>query len=130
MDLQAESAGRLRDTRILVVEDEPLLAMQMQSALEGEGADVVGPACNLARAISLAEGEPITAAVLDIRLGPNSVVPVARALAERNIPFVFYSGQPLNDPIRNEWPDADMIQKPASTARLLHAVARLVLPPH
>ncbi|MGD0189639.1 MAG: response regulator [Rhizomicrobium sp.] len=129
MDQQhAQSAGRLRDTRILVVEDEPVLALELQFALEDEGADVVGPACNLDRAVALAEGESITAAVLDMRLGPNSVGPVARALAHRKIPFLFYSGQPLNDPIRTEWPGSHMIQKPASTASLIQAVARLVAP--
>jgi DNA-binding response OmpR family regulator len=129
MELHATPAGRLRDTRILVVEDEPLLAMDLQFALEDEGADVVGPAYSLDRAVPLAEDELLTAAVLDMRLGSDAVSPVARALAYRNIPFLFYSGQPLNDPIRTEWPGAHMIQKPASTASLVHAVIRLIADP-
>jgi DNA-binding response OmpR family regulator len=130
MDQHTAPAGQLHDTRILIVEDEPMLALALQFALEDEGANVVGPACNLDRAVSLAEEEPITAAVLDIKLGRDSVGPVASALAHRNIPFLFYSGQPLNDPIRIEWPGAHMIQKPASAASLVQAMVRLVAPAH
>ncbi len=67
----ADSA--LRDRRILVVEDEFLIAMSLQDALENAGAVVVGPAPSVEKAIKQIESEPhIDAAVLDVNLGRHA----------------------------------------------------------
>jgi DNA-binding response OmpR family regulator len=124
------TTGKLRDSRILVVEDEPILAMEMQFALEDEGADVVGPASTLKRAMILAADEDLSAAVLDIRLGPDAISPVARVLWQRSVPFFFYSGQPKDDPVCVEWPGAELIRKPTTTMQLVDAVANLLGRPH
>jgi len=87
----AESA--LRDRRILVVEDEYLIAMSLQEALESAGAVVVGPAPSVDKALKQIESEPhIDAAVLDVNLGGMLAYPVADMLVARKIPFVFTSG--------------------------------------
>ena len=87
----ADSA--LRDRRILVVEDEFLIAMSLQDALENAGAVVVGPAPSVEKAIKQIESEPhIDAAVLDVNLGGMLAYPVADMLVAKNIPFVFTSG--------------------------------------
>jgi CheY-like chemotaxis protein len=87
----ADSA--LRDRRILVVEDEYLIAMSLADALENAGSVVVGPVPSVEKAIKQIESEPhIDAAVLDVNLGGALAFPVADMLVARKIPFVFTSG--------------------------------------
>jgi CheY-like chemotaxis protein len=78
--------------RILVVEDNYVLAESMRFALEELGCTVVGPAPTAARALELLTSGPIDAAVLDIDLRGVSSAPVAEELARRGTPFVFLSG--------------------------------------
>ena len=79
--------------RLLVVEDEYLLALYLSEALEDLGASVVGPVASVDAALDLIASDPeIDAAILDVNLGSESVYPVADALASRQVPFVFASG--------------------------------------
>ena len=81
-------AGR----RVLVVEDNFVLAESMRFALEGLGCVLVGPAPNCERALALIEGEDPECAVLDIDLQGKSSAPIAERLVERGTPFVFLTG--------------------------------------
>jgi CheY-like chemotaxis protein len=86
--------------RILVVDDELLIAMDMEQMLVDLGAEVVGPATTLNSALQLATTEQIDCAVLDVNLGDNvSVGPVVDALRARQIPFVLATGYRKNAPI-------------------------------
>ena len=108
----------LRDQRVLVVEDEALVAMELARVLTEAGAQVVGPAGNIEEALDLVANTPIDRAVLDINLGGRMVTPVAKALAERAIPFVYLTGY--------QEPDVDdgpVLRKPASLELLLGALA-------
>ncbi|WP_243851199.1 response regulator [Rhizomicrobium electricum] len=118
-------AGRLSGARILVVEDEFVIAMQLQSIFEEEGAQVLGPYHNVADALEHAGSDDISAASLDVNLGRETAAPVASVLAERNVPFVFYSVQ-TNDPAIADWRHVTMIQKPAAPSDLIEAIATLV----
>jgi DNA-binding response OmpR family regulator len=83
----------LRDRRILIVEDEYLIAMSLQDALESAGSFVLGPAPSVDKAIKTIESEDhIDAAVLDVNLGGALAYSVADKLIARKIPFVFTSG--------------------------------------
>jgi CheY-like chemotaxis protein len=87
------TSSALRDRRILVVEDEFLIAMNLVDSLESVGAFVLGPAGSVAKAISKIESEPhIDAAVVDVNLGGVLAFPVADMLVARKIPFIFTSG--------------------------------------
>src|SRR5215469_3841942 len=88
---------RLEGARVLVVEDEFIIALEIQANLEEARATVVGPALTLQQALELAENESLSAAMLDLRLGRDSAAAVAQVLAERHIPFLFYTGQPASD---------------------------------
>jgi PAS domain S-box-containing protein len=77
---------------ILVVEDEPLVALEITHILKGAGFDIVGPARTLARGLELLRARGCDAAVLDINLGKETSEPVARELKERGTPFVALSG--------------------------------------
>ena len=81
-------AGR----RIMVIEDEPLLAMDIEAALEELGCVVVGPAGNLAAARRLVADGVVDAALLDANLGGKPVDELAEALAAKGIPFIFATG--------------------------------------
>jgi DNA-binding response OmpR family regulator len=118
----------LESTRILIAEDEVIIAMELQSMIEDYGLQVVGPAHTLKHATELALREDISAAILDLCLGRDAISAVARILETRQIPFIFYSGQAANDPIRMEWPDHSVISKPADADRLLACLAVLLEP--
>lgn len=78
--------------RILIIEDELLIAMVLEETLEDAGATVVGMAGCVAEALVLVEREEFDAAVLDARLDDDPVTAVADALDAGAIPFVFHSG--------------------------------------
>jgi PAS domain S-box-containing protein len=78
--------------RILVVEDETLVALQLQGDLEDDGHHVIGPATSLKQGLTLAEQEDIDAALVDVRLGRETSAAIADRLLARNIPFAFATG--------------------------------------
>ena len=83
----------IRGLRLLVVEDEPLIAMMIADMLEDFGCAVVGPAGSVPHALSLLERDPIDGALLDVSLSDGQrSYPVARALQQRGIPFAFVTG--------------------------------------
>ncbi len=88
--------ARLKDKRVLIVEDEPLVAMLVEDELLGAGAEVVGPAFSVGNALWLIEAAMadggIDAAVLDINLGGKHVSPVAERLSALGVPFLFATG--------------------------------------
>lgn len=86
------SESHTRTRRILVVEDEILIAMMIEDALADLGCEIVGPASSLEAAILLARDEEIDAAFLDVTIRGGQVFPVAEILVQRGIPFVFSSG--------------------------------------
>ena len=79
--------------RILIVEDEYLVAMEISEALEHEGFVIVGPVASVNDALTLLNaGQAVDGAVLDINLGNQNVFPLADVLQRRMIPFVFATG--------------------------------------
>lgn len=82
------SAGR----RILVIEDEALVAMLIEDTLLDSGFTVIGPARSVAQALQMLAGEEPDAAVLDLNLGGENSAAVADALAARSIPFLVATG--------------------------------------
>lgn len=84
--------GVLDGRRILVVEDEALVALMIQNLLVDVGATVVGPAATVVDALALIEVEPIDGAILDYKLSDGTSLPVADALSARGKPFIFASG--------------------------------------
>jgi CheY-like chemotaxis protein len=86
------ATSRLAAKRVLVVEDEYLIAMDMSAYLEAEGAHVVGPASNVNAALEALQRAELDGAILDVNLRGEMAYPVADALAARGIPFVFTTG--------------------------------------
>ncbi|HZT17782.1 MAG TPA: response regulator [Dongiaceae bacterium] len=78
--------------RVLVIEDEGLVALQLQQELRDLGYRVVGPASSVETALQLIDAESIEVALLDINLRGESALPVAAALHRRGIPFAVVTG--------------------------------------
>lgn len=119
----------LRHKRLLVVEDETLVAEDLRRDLEALGASVLGPVPSVAAALAMLEDEPsLDGAILDINLGGEVVYPVAGALQTRHVPFVFWSGYAA-PPLPRAFDAVPRLQKPASVAEVVHALLRDVATP-
>lgn len=106
---------------MLIVEDNALIAMEMADLVESLGCDVVGPAARVARALDLVEAE-LDCAVLDVNLGSERVWPVAEALADAGVSFVFATGYgELEVPPR--FADYPMITKPVTVEDIRRGLA-------
>jgi CheY-like chemotaxis protein len=79
-------------SRVLIVEDDPIIAMTQTMTLEGAGCVVLGPAPGIDQAILMIDAQSVDLALLDINLDGEKVYPVADALAKRGVPFVFLTG--------------------------------------
>lgn len=82
----------LTGRRVLVVEDEPIIAMALEDMLADFGCEVVGPASNLPDAQRLVESVAIDAAMLDININNGRSYVIADELRRRAVPFVFATG--------------------------------------
>jgi CheY-like chemotaxis protein len=91
-DLQNGQGSQRASPRILIVEDEMMIAMLLEDLLRSYGCTVVGPVARVKSAVELASSEPIDAAILDLNIAGDAVYPVADALAARGIPFLFVTG--------------------------------------
>lgn len=113
---------QLGGVRVLVVEDDALLAMDLEATLVSAGAVVVGLCQTVDEAMLRADAGDFAVAVLDFGLGSETVSPVARRLVNRGVPFVLYTGKSRHEPSLAEWRDCSIVQKPASPSVLLSAV--------
>jgi DNA-binding response OmpR family regulator len=111
--------------KILIVEDEALLAMEISHALESAGHDVVGSAPSLAQAEKLVAQMHPDVVLLDINLGNERGETFARKLADNCIPFVFVTAHVRGD-IDPQFSDRPYLQKPVHTDLLLAAIALAV----
>ena len=118
---QADIAG----LRILLVEDESLVAMLVEDALEMLHCQVIGCASRLRNARALAEGEGFDAAILDINVGGEPIYPIAEVLARREIPFVFLTGYGA-DSVAEPFRDRPILQKPFQLGELHDRLAQAV----
>ncbi|EKV28126.1 Phytochrome, two-component sensor histidine kinase [Caenispirillum salinarum AK4] len=122
----AGEAATLSGRRVLLVEDQHLVAEEMAEALVSVGCSVAGPASTLDRALRAAEAEDLDAAVLDINLSGDLVWPAARLLRDRGIPFVFATGYSETIDVPPELADVPRIEKPAQPQHLVAVVAGLI----
>jgi DNA-binding NtrC family response regulator len=113
---------RLMGMCVLVVEDEPIVALDLTSVLEDAGADVLGPALTLEAAERLSDNSRISVAVLDVRIGCKTVETVATKLHDRGVPIVFHTGHGSAGSLMARWPHSVVLVKPAPMHTLLTAV--------
>ncbi|WP_260600068.1 response regulator [Sphingomonas endolithica] len=109
----------LSGRRVLVVEDDFLLGMDLTFALEQAGAEVVGPVMSVEEALNALDPLP-DIATLDVRLGDETSFPVADELTQRGIPFLFATGTASMIP--DVYRSRPLCQKPVSHAALIKAL--------
>jgi CheY-like chemotaxis protein len=117
----------LSGKRCFVLDDEVLIALDIQQILENAGAAHVACAATVPEAIAqLSRGLNFDIAVLDVKLsGPDrNSLGVASLLAEQGTPFVFLTGMRVDDVHAKQFPQAPVIEKPYDAAALLNAVRR------
>ncbi|HEV7278365.1 MAG TPA: response regulator [Devosiaceae bacterium] len=109
--------------RLLICEDDFLIASDLASTLSDCGATIVGFAAEADKALELAQRDTmeVDAAILDIRLGGELAYPVARALLDRGVGVVFYSGYSDRD-VPVEFAAVPFVSKPADAATILQAL--------
>ena len=106
--------------RVILVEDEPLVAMMMEDLLADLGCEIAGSFGSLDAALGwvAAQEELPDGALLDVNLGGGETVfPLADLLRERGVPFVFATGYGALP--SNEYPDAPLVRKPVAQDELL-----------
>jgi CheY-like chemotaxis protein len=111
----------LEGLRILIVEDEMLLALDLEELLGSWGAKVLGPVSNVPKALALLLDEKPDAATLDMNLSGVSSLPIAIELAARKIPFVVVSGYNNADTRDDAFQNARFVNKPFKDSELLTA---------
>jgi CheY-like chemotaxis protein len=109
----------LQGHSILIVEDEPLIALDLRQTIEKAGAHVFA-ATQLPYALRLADHPDLSVAVLDYRLGHEDVGPLRQRLEQRGIPFIFYSG--YADALER-WPNAILVPKPSPEHSIITALS-------
>ena len=103
--------------RILIVEDQFLIAGDLSRAVTALGATVVGPCPTVETAQAMLAGRPVDFAVLDLNLRGDQVFPVAEELKRRAIPFAFATGYEAWV-IPPEFQERPLLHKPVSPAEL------------
>jgi DNA-binding NtrC family response regulator len=111
----------LKGKRILVVEDEALIAVMVEDMLAEMGSVVVGPAATIEKALALARSETLDGAVLDVNVRGERIDPVADVLAARGVPMLFATGYGEVRLANGE--TATVIDKPYTQEKLARGLA-------
>lgn len=111
----------LRGLRILLVEDDPLISLDLEVSLSELGA-IVTPASSVPVALKIVAAAPLDFAVLDFELGTLTSEPIALAATERNVPFLYLSGYSERDERFARWPGIDVLVKPISALALARRI--------
>jgi CheY-like chemotaxis protein len=98
--------------RVLLVEDEAMIGLQLEQALEAKGCQVVGVATNVDEALTLIDCAHPEGAVLDVNLGGERSFPIADRLRGLGVPFVFCTGYAAETVIPDRFQDVPLLRKP------------------
>jgi len=110
----------LNQVSVLIVEDEPFIALDLAVAVKEARGTVIGPAGSVREALMLIEQHLVQAAILDVNLSDRDVTPVAELLIEGGVPVIFYSGLALPTELRKRYPSACVCKKPTPLVQLLN----------
>lgn len=118
-------AGLKQSVRILIVEDEPLIAENLRTELVDAGFEIVGIAARVEKALILLDEIAFDVAIVDANLAGRTAAPVAAALSKRGVPFVVLSGYAAEQ-LQQEFAGAIFVQKPYLLVQLIRDLNTLV----
>lgn len=124
---KATSGAARRAKRILVIEDEPLISMELEQLLISTGFTVVGPVGTVSKALEAVAIESFDAALLDANLGGQPVDEIAAALTQKNVPFAFATGHD-RDGLPRRYAAAPILRKPFNPAEVIATVSEILTP--
>ena len=111
--------------RLLLVEDEALIALMLEDMVEGMGCAVTGLAPRVSLGVAMAETGHFDAAILDVNVAGENVEPVAERLAAKGVPFIFATGYgEAGVPLR--YRDRPVVAKPFRSEQLEAAIQKVV----
>jgi len=126
-DLPSETTERnLGGGRILIVEDEPLMAAYLADEITAASGNPVGPAASVTGALQLIEQEVIDGAILDMKLTDGEASPVASKLIESHVPFVVLSARQMNQNHIARRAGVPIFRKPILAAEPIRTLARQI----
>lgn len=108
--------------RILVAEDELIVAFDLCDTVEEAGFEVEGPHAGISSAMLAFQKEKPDLAILDIRLDDGVVYPLAKKLEAEDVPIIFHSGLYSHDEVKEYFPEAKTLVKPCPPSAMLKAV--------
>jgi DNA-binding NtrC family response regulator len=114
---------RLRP-RILVLEDEPIVAIDVVDRLTEAGYDIIGPASTVSAGMDLIANVGCNAAIIDVKLGSETAEPIAQALTDRGVPFLVVTGYSQAD-VAPVFANARLLLKPVDSDQLVVEIERL-----
>jgi DNA-binding response OmpR family regulator len=114
-----------RRPRILIVDDEPMIAIDLESVLLDAGFEIAGIAGNLEKALSIVESGVFDVAIIDANLNGVSAAPIAVAMAARGLPFLVLSGYALEQ-LDKALRAGGYLQKPANPAQIVKVLNQMV----
>lgn len=112
--------------QVLILEDEPLVALDLAATVEAAEGKVVGPFASVGEALAVLDDAEIAAAILDANLIDGEVTPVAILLRERGIPVVVVTGKGLPEGLCRTHPDLPVYSKPAEPQRILEELSAML----
>jgi DNA-binding response OmpR family regulator len=116
--------GLLAGIRVLVVEDDDLVGIDLTDVIERADGAVVGPVKSIKEAGQVAKGNTFDVAVLDVNLSDGEITPVLEALCARNVPILVYTGSGLPEKVARRHPEVTVLDKPVLPARLLGEIVK------
>ena len=125
--LSRSPPGPLARQSILIVEDEPLVALDGHRVLSAAGASIIS-AATPGEAIKLLSFAEVRAAIVDVQLGREDATLVCDLLERRRIPFAFYTGRADTTHLRAQWPQVPVIKKPATSRDIVSILSTLIAP--
>ena len=123
MLVASNSNKPLSGFRVLVIEDEAMTLLDIADLLSSAGATITGHATTTMSALYMAKSKDFDCAVMDVKLRDGDVLPAARIVRSRGKRIVFVTATPEMPELKTEWPDAEVLGKPATGKDVIRATA-------
>lgn len=122
---ETQDRSRLGHLPVLIVEDEPLIALALADAVEKAGGKVIGPVGSVSAALELLNSAIVAVAILDLQLSDGLVTPVIGVLTALEIPIIFNSADTPPSELLSRCPDVTVYRKPVAPELLIGTLAEI-----